>query len=63
MQKLGLKTKKHPSPYCLVWLKIGNKATIPKHCLISFSIGSKYWNKVWYDLVAMDACHLLLGRP
>ena len=31
--------------------------------MISFSIGNKYKDKVWCDVVAMDACHLLLGKP
>ena len=31
--------------------------------MISFSIGAKYKDQVWYDVVTMDACHLLLGRP
>jgi hypothetical protein len=29
---------------------------------MSFSIGTKYRDKVWFDVVAMDACHLLLGK-
>ena len=30
---------------------------------MSFLIGVKYKDKMWCDVVAMDACHLLLGRP
>jgi hypothetical protein len=30
---------------------------------VSFSLGVKYKDKMWCDVVAMDACHLLLGRP
>ena len=29
---------------------------------MTFSIGQKYKDIVWYDVVAMDAFHLLLGR-
>lgn len=50
------------TPYRLVWLKIGNEITVFKHCLVSFSIGSKYRNNVWCDVVTMDGYHLLLGR-
>lgn len=32
-------------------------------CLVSFSIGQKYFDNVWCDVVSMDACHILLGRP
>ena len=28
-----------------------------------FSIGIRYKDKMWCDVIAMDACHLLLGRP
>lgn len=29
---------------------------------VYFSIGNNYKDKVWCDVVAMDACHILLGR-
>ncbi|RVW59597.1 hypothetical protein CK203_107447 [Vitis vinifera] len=31
------------------------------HCFIS--IGKNYKDEVWYDVVPMDVCHLLLGCP
>ena len=31
--------------------------------LISFSIGNHYNDKILCDVIPMDACHLLLGRP
>lgn len=37
--------------------------TVSKRCLVSLSIGSIYKDKIWCDVVAIDACHLLLGRP
>jgi hypothetical protein len=41
--------------------KLGNSfKTLP--CTF-FSIGTKYKDNTWCDVVAMDACHLLLGRP
>ena len=63
IQKLGLEMEKHPAPYRLEWLKKGSKIIVSKRCLINFSIGNKYKDKAWCDVVAMDACHLLLGRP
>ena len=30
---------------------------------VSISIGSTYKDKIWCDVVEMDACHILLGRP
>ncbi|KAH9726539.1 Endonuclease [Citrus sinensis] len=61
--KLNLKTEPHQTPYKLIWLKKGNQVTVLKRCLISLSIGSIYKDKIWCDVVAMDACHLLLGIP
>jgi hypothetical protein len=63
VDKLALETEKHPNLYRLEWLKKGNEVIVSKRCLVSFSIGSGYKDKMWCDIVAMDACHLLLGKP
>jgi hypothetical protein len=63
VKKLQLKTDSHPKPYKLSWLKKGSEVTVDKRCLVSFSIGRKYFDNAWCDVVSMDACHLLLGRP
>jgi hypothetical protein len=63
VQKLALDTEKHPTTYRLEWLNKGNEVIISKCCLINFSIGTKYKDKTWCDMVAMDAYHLLLRRP
>jgi hypothetical protein len=62
IQKLALDIKKHPTPYRLEWLKKGNKVIVSKCCLVHFSIGTKYKDNTWCDVMAMDACHLLLAR-
>ena len=36
---------------------------VKKRCLIQFSIGKNYNDAAICDVVPMDACHLLLGRP
>jgi hypothetical protein len=63
VQKLALDTEKHPTTYRLDWLKKENEVIVSKRCLVKFSIGTKYKDKTWCDVVAIDACHLLLGRP
>ncbi|KAH9667915.1 Endonuclease [Citrus sinensis] len=63
VKKLKLKTEQHPQLYKLSWLKKGNEIEVNTRCLISFSIGNKYKDEVWCDVVPMDACHLLLGHP
>ena len=63
VDKLGLKTKVDPYPYKLTWLKNGNDIRVSKRCVVSFSIRKKFQDSVCCDVVNMDACHLLLGRP
>ncbi|XP_076898116.1 uncharacterized protein LOC143551604 [Bidens hawaiensis] len=63
VQKVALKTESHHKPYKLQWLKKGGEVTVSKKALVSFSIGTTYKDDVVCDVVPMDACHLLLGRP
>ena len=61
--KLSLETHQHPHPYKLSWLQKANDVKVSKRALVPFSIGTSYRDKVWCDVVPMDACHILLGRP
>ena len=63
VEKLKLKTENHPQPHKFQWLRKGNKVKVNKRCLIQFSIGKHYNDVVICDVVPMDVCHLLLGRP
>jgi hypothetical protein len=63
VRKLGLETKSHPSPYQLEWLTKGNEVRVSKYFQVPFSIGAKYMDHVWCDVVDMTMCHLLLGKP
>jgi hypothetical protein len=63
VQKLGLTPEKHPKPYKLAWLNKSTGITVSHRVLLSFSIGPTYSDEIFCDVVAMDACHLLLGRP
>lgn len=60
--KLNLQRLPHPHPYKVSWLNKGQQALISEKVWIEFSIG-EYKDRVLYDVVEMDACHLLLGRP
>ncbi|GJS90184.1 hypothetical protein Tco_0772820 [Tanacetum coccineum] len=62
VQKLRLKTKNHPKPYKLQWLKKGGEVTVSKRVHVLFSVGNTYKDNVWCDVVPMDACHLLLVK-
>ena len=63
VQKLDLKLDPHPKPYKLSWLQEGGDIKVKHRCLVSFTIGKHYQDEVWCDIVPMDVCHLLLGRP
>ena len=53
----------HPKPYNLCWLQKGTNIKVKHRCLVSFTIGKHYKDEIWCDVVPMDACHMLLGRP
>ncbi|XP_022029915.1 uncharacterized protein LOC110930839 [Helianthus annuus] len=63
VEKLGLKVEPHPDRYQLTWFKKGNVVKVTQRCLVQFSIGNRYSDEVWYEVIPMDACHVLLGRP
>ena len=62
VQKLALNTKPHPHPYYIQWLNNSGKAKVTRLVRINFSIGS-YKDIVECDVVPMQACNILLGRP
>ena len=62
VEKLGLPTIKHPEPYTLQWMNECGIVKVKSQVLVSFSPGD-YSDKVLCDVVPMQACHMLLGRP
>ncbi|WVZ58363.1 LOW QUALITY PROTEIN: hypothetical protein U9M48_008642 [Paspalum notatum var. saurae] len=61
-EKLSLPTRKHPNPYHIQWLNDGGKIKVTRSVRVSFSMGA-YSDFVDCDVVPMEACSLLLGRP
>ena len=53
----------HPKPYKLCWLQEGSDIKVKHRRLVFFTIGKHYQDEVCCDVVPMDVCHLLLGRP
>jgi hypothetical protein len=62
VKKLGLTTRDHPHPYHIQWFNNNGKFKVTKTARVHFSIGS-YHDFADFDVVSMDACSLLLGRP
>jgi hypothetical protein len=62
VEKMELETVVHPSPYRVSWLQKGHQVNVTKQCLVKFKIGG-YKDEILCDVIPMDVCHLLLGRP
>jgi len=63
VDKLKLMVTPYPKPYSIQWLNQGRGMQISSRCLISLSIGKNCKDEIWCDIMPMDACHILLGRP
>ncbi|XP_060213640.1 uncharacterized protein LOC132640843, partial [Lycium barbarum] len=59
---LKLPTTRHENPYKLQWLNECGELKVTRRAIIKFAVG-KYHDEVLCDVVPMQACHLLLGRP
>ncbi|XP_074303003.1 uncharacterized protein LOC141637418 [Silene latifolia] len=62
VDELKLQTKDRVKPYKLHWLNGENGIQVKKQALVSLSLGP-YTDEVWCDIIPMNACHILLGRP
>ncbi|GJZ91397.1 putative nucleotidyltransferase, ribonuclease H [Tanacetum coccineum] len=58
-----LPTKPHPNPYQIGWIKKGPKHKVTESCKVPLAIEKHYNELVTCDVVDMEACHVLLGRP
>ncbi|GER34146.1 gag-pol polyprotein [Striga asiatica] len=63
VDRLKLSIEPHPHPYTLARIQRGSSITVDRRVLVHFSIGPKFRDTAWCDVVPIDACHLLLGRP
>lgn len=53
----------HKNSSSTLSLKKCNEISVNKQCCVQFSIGKNLQEQVLCDVVPMDACHILLGRP
>ena len=59
---LGMKAWPHPQPHCIEWLYNSGRLKVTHKVRVKFNIGT-YYDEVICDVVPMDVCQLLLGRP
>jgi hypothetical protein len=62
VEKLELEMVVHLTLYKVSWLQKGHPVTITKQCLVEFKIGG-YRYEILCDVIPMDVCHVVLGRP
>ena len=63
VEKLQLKAEPHPQPCSIQWLNKGKGLQVFSRCLVALSIVKSNQDELWCDILPIDACHILLGRP
>ena len=62
VEKLKRKKFKHPTPYKVSWLQKNHQLLVNEKCETKLQLG-KYKDKIVCDVIPMEVCHILLGRP
>lgn len=63
VEHLNLPRRTHKDPYSLWSIRKGPSIHISKTCCVPLSISKHYKDRVISDVIDMDACYILLGRP
>ena len=62
VRKLQLTTVNHLKPCKLTWMNKDIEVIVDRRYLVYFFMGQKYFDSAWYDVVSIDAYHILLWR-
>ena len=62
VDKLGLRPFYHPRPYKLHWMNECGELKVKTQVKVTITLGH-YEDTIVCDVVPMQACHILLGRP
>ena len=62
VDKLGLVKTVHTTPYKVSWLQKGHQIIVTEQCKVEIQIGT-YKDVILCDVMPLDVCHVLLGRP
>jgi hypothetical protein len=62
VERMGLQQRRHPNPYKMQWINDCGALHVTNIVTVPFSSG-RYNDHVECDVVPMQACQLLLGRP
>lgn len=60
---LNLQPIPYPTPYKINWIKKGGEAQVSNIRTILLSIGNNYKDQIICDVLEMDVCYIILGRP
>lgn len=63
MEKLQLTISLHLPPYKVGWINDGPNIKVNRICKVPISLDKTYSEIITCDVVDMDACEVLLGRP
>ncbi|XP_073125858.1 uncharacterized protein [Henckelia pumila] len=63
IDKLSIPSEPHPKTYKLAWLQQGSEIDVHRRDLLSVLIGLHYVDDILCEVIPMDTCQLLLGRP
>ena len=63
VKTLKLPTDNHPTPYKISWVMDDTIKEVKESCTFTFSIGKKYQTTITCDVLQMNVCHVILGRP